>query len=103
MGWASLLTLVVTGVVNLTARQIDWSGAFGVMLATKLALVAAIIVLSLIHDLWIGQRATAAWRANPVSDEAKRLRRLASWIGRVTLLLSLIVVALAVMLLRGRP
>ncbi len=112
VGWASLLALFVTGLVNLTFRQFPWTdmgnpqgwaGPFGQILILKLALVMTIIALSLVHDLWIGRRATAAWRANPASDDAKRLRRQASWIARINLLLSLIVVALGVMLVRGRP
>jgi uncharacterized membrane protein len=103
IGWATLLTLIATGTANLTSRQVVWGSAFGRVLTIKLALVGAIIALSLLHDLWIGRRATAAWRANPASDDARRLRRQASWIGRINLLLSLVVVALAVALVRGLP
>lgn len=112
IGWASLLVLMVTGVANLTFRRFawtdvgdphGWNSRFGETLATKLVVVATIMVLSLAHDLWVGRRATAAWQADPSSEESRRLRRQASWIGRVNLLLSLIAAALGIMLVRGRP
>jgi uncharacterized membrane protein len=112
IGWASLLVLMATGVTNLAFRRFawtdvatpqGWNSRFGQTLAEKLLVVATIMVLSLAHDLWVGRRATAAWLANPSSEETRRLRRQASWIGRINLLLSLIAAALGVMLVRGRP
>ena len=51
------------------------------------------------HDFEIGPKATRAWEAG--SESAATLRRVASWIGRLNLLLGLVVVALAVALVRG--
>jgi len=112
IGWASLAILAVTGVFNLIYRRFlwldldtprGWGSPFGHILAAKLVAVATIVGLSLVHDVVVGPRAAAAMRASPGSAEAQRLRRVASWIGRVNLLLSLIVLALAVMLARGLP
>ncbi len=75
----------------------------GRALGVKLLLVAVILVFSALHDFLIGPRATALGRADPTSPEAIRVRRQASWIGRLNLLLGLVVIALGVVLVRGWP
>lgn len=110
VGWTSLAVMIVTGLVNLIARQFPlehlvslrlWGSGFGRTIGWKLLLVLAIVILSILHDTTIGPRAIAALRANPRSAEAQRLRRQASWIGRITLLLALAAAAFGVMLVRG--
>ncbi len=110
VGWGCLAALLLTGTLNLVYRGFGWAGfsggqfwqgSFGRTLAIKLALVAAILLLSTLHDFVIGPRASVLLRTNPASAEAARFRRRASWMGRVTLLLALAVVALGVMLIRG--
>lgn len=112
LGWTCLVILVVTGIINLGRWGVDWarftngvfwSSTWGRILAVKLGLVAATLVLSLLHDLVFGPRAAAKLREVPGSAEALRLRRLASWMGRVNLLLGVGIVALAIMLVRGLP
>lgn len=110
VGWACLGLLLLTGVFNVTYRGFGWSdvwsgrlwqGPFSRVLGIKLLLVAAILVLSALHDFVIGPQATALLRANPASQGALQFRRRASRIGRITLLLALIAVALGVILVRG--
>lgn len=110
LGWACLILLVATGILNLAIRGFTWehfkNGAiwqspFGQVLAIKLFLLALILVLSLAHDFYIGPRATAAWHSDPGSAQTRRLRAQAGWIGRVNLLLALILVGLGVILVRG--
>ncbi len=110
ISWIVLLTLLVTGVTNLLYRGFGWSdffrasmwrGYFGQALAYKLAFFSAILLLSAIHDFVIGPRATETWRLTP--EKSSRLRRAASWIGRMNLLLALAVLACAIMLVRGIP
>jgi len=112
LGWTCLVILVVTGIINLGRWGVDWArftnGAFwqstwGRLLAVKLGLVVATVVLSLLHDLVVGPRATAKLREAPGSAEAQRLRRFAGWMGRVNLLLGVGIVAVAIMLERGVP
>lgn len=112
VGWGSLVLLAVTGVLNLTTRGIRWSDLassqwwqtpFGRLLAWKLALVAAVVVVGLLHDVAAGTRATARMQAQPGSPETLRLRRRALLLGRLMTLLSLAIVALAVLLVRGVP
>lgn len=110
VGWVSLVLLVASGAFNLAYRGIGWGdlvsprlweGRFGRVLALKLVLVAAVLVLSALHDFALGPRATSAWKARPDSAEATRLRRRASWLARIELLLALLILGLAVLLVRG--
>ena len=57
--------------------------------------------LSLIHDLIAGPRLRRVREGDP--ERARRYRRTATWLGRITLALSLLITLLAVMLVRGRP
>ncbi len=110
IGWICLLLLVLTGTVNLAYRGYRWEhlwsgalwgGSFGHALGVKLILVALIFALSAVHDFVVGPQATALMAHNPASEQARRLRRAASWFGRMNLLLALAVVMLGVILVRG--
>lgn len=112
IAWAALAVLIVTGVVNLVYRGATWesvttgrlfTGSFGRILAVKLALVAVVLGLSALHDFRIGPASTRlAEQAGPGSPVAMRLRRRAAWIG-VNTAIALVILALAVMLVRGVP
>ncbi len=91
-GWVTLAVLLVTGCTNLWARGITWgqlsdgtfwNSGFGLALGHKLVFVAAVIVATAAHHVVQGSR--------------KR----ASSLGRVTLLLSLVIVYYAVSMVRG--
>lgn len=110
VGWVCLGTLLLTGVANLTSHGVRWVdigsgqffvGDFGHTLGGKLVLVGLVLVLSVLHDFFIGPRATEVGRTAPGSADALRLRRQASWLGRINLLLALMIVVLAVVLVRG--
>jgi len=110
VGWACLALFIVTGLIMLGYRGYGladafngrlWQGAFGHTLALKLTLVAVILAISAVHDFWLGPRAVAQWQRDPTGPAGQRLRRQASWIGRITLLLALVVSVLGVLLVRG--
>jgi uncharacterized membrane protein len=110
VGWISLLLLVLTGMVNLGVRGYGWAdlwdgslwqGGWGHALGAKLLLVALVLLLSAVHDFYVGPRAVAHMERDPDADQSLRLRRMASWMGRLSLLLSLAILALAVTLPRG--
>lgn len=112
VGWICLALLFLTGAFNLLYRGFAlselwsgqlWQSSFGVVLALKLLLFGLVLLLSCLHDFVIGPRATALWRMDPTSPESRRLRRQASWMGRVNLLLALVLVALGIILARGSP
>ena len=114
VGWACIGLLIATGVANVAYRGVTWAtlftaelwaSEFGRVLALKLGVVVVMLALSLFHDFVLGPasvRAHQAAGARP-SAEALALRKRASWLGRITTVLALIVVALGVMLVRGVP
>ncbi len=107
-GWLAIVVLVATGVVNLWfwgALSPDvlrsgefWSTAWGRALAWKLVAVAAMILVSAVHDFVLGP---AASRLESGSPEASRARLRASWAARINALLGIVVVLAAVRLARG--
>ena len=94
IGWWLLGTLLVTGTINLSARGLlselgtasFWQTSFGRTLALKLTFVTVMALVSFLH----GRDARAA---------GSRAR--ATLLGRATFGLSLVVVLLAVVLVRG--
>jgi putative copper export protein len=108
IGWLCLGLLILSGVANLALTGVTWQaliegtiweGSHGRILAWKLSLVGALIAISALHDFWVGPKAVrlAAQRLPP----ARAWRRAASWMGRLTLALALVVLYLAVRLVRG--
>ncbi len=109
MGWACLLTLVATGTFSLVYRGWlsagagFWQGSIGTVLTLKLVLAGLVLTLSAVHDFYIGPAAARIPASERQGPEALRLRRAASWMGRANLLLSVVIVLLATMLMRGVP
>ncbi|MBI4445310.1 MAG: CopD family protein [Acidobacteria bacterium] len=111
IGWTCLGLLLVTGIANLLIRfgtetllnPRFWQNPVAHITLTKLLLFVFIAILSAYHDFSVGPRATAWARTNPNSTQAARLRRQASWIGRLNFLLALIAVSMGVLLVRGLP
>jgi copper resistance protein D len=112
VGWVCFAILLVTGSYNLWARGVrpgsfldpDWlTSPFGKTLLVKLAAFAVVLVVSAVHDFGVGPRATVAIERDPRSPEAEALRKRASKLGRANAILALVLVAAAVMLVRGTP
>ena len=112
VGWVCFAVLLVTGSFNLWTRGVRFGSfldadfrqsPFGHSVLVKLSLFTAVLVVSAIHDFGVGPRATEAIAADPRSVESQRLRRQASWLGRINALLALALVAVAVTLVRGVP
>jgi copper resistance protein D len=110
VGWICLGVIVATGLFNLNYKGYDWSylwsgllfkGPQGRALAVKLGLVVGVFAISLVHDWYLGPKASERMLADPTSAEARALRRTASWMGRANVLLGLAIVAMAVMFVRG--
>ncbi len=103
LGAASLILLVVTGVTNLWLRGIGWTTlttgefwrqSYGKLLGHKLALVVFVVLATGLHDTIANTMVE-----DPAARE--RARRRASMLGRVVLLASFVIVALAVGMVRG--
>lgn len=106
-GWWAIGVLVVTGTLNLHFKGIlqapvlgdlsFWATSYGTALAWKLAGVAGMIVVSAVHDLFLGPRASPG-DGGGRPDEASR--KWASWLARLNALLGIAVVVAAVYLAR---
>lgn len=110
LGWVALATLLVTGVANLYYRGIGWTvlrdpefwaGAFGKLLAWKVALVGVVVVLTALHEVTVGKRAVDALESGSDRARANRIRLAASVLGRLTMLVSLVILFLAIAMVRG--
>jgi uncharacterized membrane protein len=97
LGWVSLSVLVLTGTANLfyfrgfglseLSTAAFWRTDFGQALGWKLAFVTLVLVATAAHDALSSRQTPGA-------------RRLASWLGRATLLLSIAALLFAVRLVR---
>ena len=112
VGWVCFAIIALTGTFNLYMRGVrladflrsEWrSSSFGEVVLFKLAAFCAVLLVSALHDFVLGPRATRAMMHDPRSAEAQAMRRMASRIARVNVLLALALVAGGVMLVRGAP
>ncbi len=110
VGWACLILIFITGFLNLSGRfgsmgimsdAAFWTGPFGGALASKISIFILIVLMSIVHDFFVGPRAAKLLAQNPDDPKALKLRKSASWFGRINLLLGLVVVYLAVGMIRG--
>lgn len=88
VGWIALAVLAATGVGSLISRPYLLSVP---RFQLKLGLVVLALVLSVLHDFWVGPRAST-----PEAHPAWRVY--ASWLGRVNVLVVVIIVVLGVAL-----
>lgn len=111
IGWSCLLVLFVTGITNLIFKGFGdslhtggfWQLPYAHMLATKIVLLLIIVCMSVYHDLKMGPATIEAMKANPDAPETIKMRKSAVMHGRVTLLLSLVMVTLGLLMARGLP
>jgi len=108
-GWWAIGILLLTGVGNLHYKgwlrwdgvlgsPVFWRTAVGHSLAIKLVAVAAMLVVSAVHDFVDGPRASGV---KPGSPQALALRQRAARLARANALLGVLVVVVAVRLARG--
>ncbi|MBP9203074.1 MAG: CopD family protein [Kofleriaceae bacterium] len=110
IGWVCFALLLVTGAYNLHVRGIAWaalvdprflSTPYGKALGLKLGAVLLVFVLGAVHDFAIGPRALRE-PAGPGPDPgAETARRAASWMGRASAVLGILIVFFAVAFVRG--
>ena len=112
VGWTCFAILLTTGTFSLWVRgvrlgdflRLEWlTSPFGKSVVLKLALFTTVLVVSAVHDFWVGPRASLAIEQNPGSALAAASRRRASLLGRANVVLALLLVAVAVTLVRGWP
>jgi uncharacterized membrane protein len=112
VGWLSLLLILLTGLVISGYRGVTGeavaTGAllaspWGRLFAAKMGLVAIMVALTLIHDLALGPASSAALARGEATRTGQTRRLAAIWTARLSALLAMAVVALAVGLVRGWP
>lgn len=107
-GWIAIAVLLLTGVGNLHFRGLltrevwtgleFWTTRYGSVLAAKIGLVVAMLVVQGMHDFWLGPSASGL---RPGSERARRFRTGAAWLGRLNAVLGLALLWVAVRLARG--
>ncbi|HSG31752.1 MAG TPA: CopD family protein [Thermodesulfobacteriota bacterium] len=111
IGWIAIIILAITGLINVINRGITHemiaSGSllsthFGKVLAIKLILFVIMILLSLSHDFILGPRhlrLLQSSKSNPAKmSDLNKSKKLVSWLARVNVVISVLIVACAVML-----
>ncbi len=105
VGWIALALLVLTGIYMSHAWGASFQNVLNLefftaphlrLLGFKILAVSIMMLVSGIHDWFIGPRSALV----PDSHKAEQMRRIASWLGRITGLLVIIIVVLAVFVAR---
>lgn len=94
-GWTALGVLLVTGLLQL--YRLGMPAFIGEWLWAKLAMVALMVSLTLLHDLVLGPRSIEMSRADPAPHPLQRTVR---WMARFNLLVGLAIVLASVYLAR---
>jgi copper resistance protein D len=100
-GYIVLVMLLVTGLLNIYFRDIRFSWSFftkshyGRLVSLKLILFLSLLLISLIHDLFVGRKAIEQMK------DRRKLKLIARWTGRILLLISLLMAYIGVLLSRG--
>lgn len=106
VGWICLATLVGTGIYMAASWGATWQNVFDLsffeaahtrLLGYKLLAVLAMIGVSFVHDWYLGPKSA---RVAPGTAQAERYRKWASWLGRITGVLVIVIAVLAVFVAR---
>lgn len=100
-GYIVLTMMLITGLLNIYFRGISFSWQFftesryGRLVSLKIILFTLMILVSLFHDLFAGRKAI-----EQIQNTAQ-LKSIASWTGRILLLIALIMAYIGVLISRG--
>lgn len=109
ISWVIFILLIVTGITALYGKGFTtevllsaefWRSSYGSTLMGKLHIFSLVLIISGIHDFWLGPKAVTLMEEDPGSQTSERYRKIASWIGRINLLLGLAILFYAVGLVR---
>jgi uncharacterized membrane protein len=111
IGWIAIIIIFITGLINIINRGVTHemivSGSllsthFGKVLTIKLGLFVVMMLLSVLHDFILGPRhlrLLQSPKSNPANmSDINKNRKLVSWLARVNVIISVLIVACAVML-----
>jgi len=109
LGWICLITIAITGAIlsDIISGWQAFASADGhsekpaSTIAWKMLGGAVIFIFAAIHDFKLGPKAIVAWKEDPDSNHANKLRSRLTMYGRINLILSLIIFWLGITILRG--
>lgn len=110
LSWIIFPLLIITGYTALLGRGFTadtifsadfWRTSYGSRLMGKLHLFGLVLIISAIHDFWLGPKAVKLMNDEPGTPRTQRYRKATSWVGRINLLLALGILYYAVTLVRG--
>lgn len=110
ISWVLFPLLLITGITALFGKGFTvvvllsadfWSTGYGITLASKLTLFGLVLIISGVHDFWLGPKASQLMDQQPESSRTLRFRKATSWAGRLNLLAGLLILYFAVTLVRG--
>ncbi|MCO5248741.1 MAG: CopD family protein [Chitinophagales bacterium] len=110
ISWILFLVLITTGYIQLLARGYSWNdlldykfwhSLFGYNFAHKMVFFGIMLMISGIHDFWLGPHTTELMNREPNAKRTQSYRRATSMLGRLNLLLGLIIIYYAISLVRG--
>ena len=102
-GWIALTLLLVSGLTNMHFRglplTLDYmlSSNYGQLVSYKFIIFIIILLVSGIHDFFIGKQAIDQMQ----QSGSNKLRKMARWSGRINLLLAVSAVFIGILLSRG--
>ena len=106
-GYIALFILLLTGLFNMYYRGVDFTWysltnhAIGELGLYKIGLFLVIVAISGLHDYLVGKKAVEKWLENPEDHEIPKLRKRARLLGRINFLISLVLVVLGIIMVRG--
>lgn len=110
ISWVLFLLLIATGLLALHARGFEWAFIFsaefwqmgyGKILMGKIHIFAVVLVISAVHDFYVGPKAVELMQEAPGDKKTERLRKVSSWVGRINMVLALGILYYAIKLVRG--
>lgn len=110
LSWIVFPLLIITGISALLGRGFSvvellssqfWGSTYGSRLMGKLHFFGLVLIISGIHDFWLGPKAAKLMDTEPDSVRTKRFRKATSWVGRINLILGLAILYYAVTLVRA--
>ncbi|MEO0145022.1 MAG: CopD family protein [candidate division WOR-3 bacterium] len=95
VGWIILPLLFITGFFNLHYRGFDFSFSttYNKIIWLKIILFFVIVIISAIHDFYIGPKA--------IKTRDKKLLKYSRTIGRINFILAIIMILIGIFIVRG--
>lgn len=109
LSWVAFPILILTGVTALLGKGYSWpyllsspfwESIYGSRLAWKLSFFGLMLIVSGVHDFWLGPKASLLMEREPGKKSTERYRKATSWVGRINLVLGLAILYFAVRLVR---